>query len=282
MAKRPKLSYKLVPDWPRLPEDRPLGHVPGVAVNSHDRIYAITRQEKGIIVFDLDGRILGCWGKEIFTNPHGLHIAPDDCIYIADADDHTVRKFSPEGYLMMTLGTKGCPGEEGKPFHRPTAVAVAPSGEIYVSDGYAGFRVHKFSAAGELLLSWGSKGTGPGEFAVPHSVTVGSDGRVWVADRENHRIQIFTPDGDYITEWTGLDMPCTAFIDKEGLVYVPGVKRRFDIFDPEGKVLLSWSEDKGNSPVQFVGPHCVCTDSKGDLYIGEVFDGARLFKFARV
>jgi len=281
MVQQPKLSYKLVPDWPRLPEDRPLGHIPAVAVNSNDRIYTISRGETAIIVFDLDGTILGCWGKGMFTNPHGIHIDPDDNVYVADADDHTVRKFSPEGYLRMTLGTEGSEGEEGKPFHRPTGVAVAPSGEIYVSDGYAGFRVHKFSADGELLLSWGAKGTGPGEFAVPHSVSVSSDGRVWVADREGSRIQIFTPDGEYITEWAGLDMPCTAYIGRDGMVYVPGLYRRFSIFDLEGNLLLSWSEEEGNLPVQFTGPHGTCTDSKGNLYIGDVFDGARLYKFER-
>ena len=278
---QPKLSYKLVPDWPHMAEDRPMGHVPAVAVNSNDRIYAISRAEKAIIVFNLDGKLLGSWGRGFFTNPHGLHIDSDDNVYIADADDHTVRKFSPEGYLRLTLGTEGAEGEEGKPFHRPTDVAVAPSGEIYVSDGYAGFRVHKFSAEGELLLSWGAKGTGPGEFAVPHSVSVGSDGRVWVADRENHRIQIFSPDGEYITEWSGLDMPCTAYIGRDDLVYVPGLLRRFSIFDLERNLLLSWSEEEENLPAQFTGPHSVCTDSKGDLYIGNVFDGAHLYKFTR-
>lgn len=284
MDHRPELSYTLVPDWPRVPEGRTLGHVPGVAVDSRDRVHVISREEKSVIVFDLDGNIIGSWGEGIFTNPHGLHITPDDCVFISDANDHTVRKFTPEGELIQTLGTEGCEGEEGKPFHRPTAVAIAPSGEIYVSDGYAGFRVHKFSPDGELLLSWGEQGEGPGQFAVPHSLWVGSDGRVWVADRENHRIQIFSPDGEYLVEWWGFDMPCTVFIDGEGIVYVPQLTHRLTILDLEGTVLGSWGgdEDKAEPPARFASPHTACTDSRGDLYIGEVLEGARLLKFTRV
>src|SRR4029077_310489 len=129
--------------------------------------------------------------------------------------DHTVRRFTPEGTLLLTLGRSGQPSDNGiagndyrtirragPPFHRPTNMALAEDGAIYVTDGYGNARVHKFAPNGRLLLSWGEPGGGPGQFNLPHGIAVDRDGRVYVADRENSRVQVFTPEGEYLTEWT--------------------------------------------------------------------------------
>ncbi len=282
MKHQSKISYKVIAGWPCLPEGLELGHITGVGVDSLDRVHVLSRQRHSVFVFGLDGGVVDRWGEDILTNPHGICIGPDDSVYVADVDDHTVRKFSPDGNLLYTLGTEGCEGEQGKPFHRPTDVALAPTGELYVSDGYNGPWVHKFSPDGELLRSWGKPGAGPGEFNLPHGIWVGRDCRVWVADRENHRIQIFSPDGEFLAERTGFKRPCNIFIDDdEGLVYVPELAERLTILDLEGRLLARWTEWSEETPGRFVAPHAVWTDSHGDLYVAEVLEGRRVQKFAR-
>lgn len=273
--------YKLVPGWPRLPEGTELGQVTGVAGDSGRRIYVVSRQRRSMFVFDRDGDLIGRWGEDIFTNPHGICIEMDGRVYVTDIDDHTVRWFTPDGRLLGTLGTVGQEGEEGKPFHRPTGVAIAPSGELYVSDGYSGSWVHRFSPDGELMSSWGGSGAGPGRFDLPHGVCVGRDGRVWVADRGNGRIQIFSPGGEFLAQWTDMDLPCSPFIDEDGVVYVPELGHGLSIFDPGGEVLARWQDWGGATPGRLVAPHTVWIDSRGDLYVSEVLEGQRVQKFTR-
>src|SRR5262249_5479221 len=150
----------------------------------------------------------------IFKRAHGIFIGPDDAVYCIDDFDHTFRKFTTDGKLLMTLGTSGKPSDtgatsidfrtirhSGPPFHYPTDLALAPDGSLYVSDGYGNARIHKFSPDGRLLFSWGEPGDGPGQFRVPHGIAVDRQGFVYVADRENSRVQIFAPDGKYLSEW---------------------------------------------------------------------------------
>lgn len=275
-----KLRYEVVEGWGRLPEGWSFGNVIGVAVDSRDDVYVVNRGEHPVIVFDSDGGFKGSWGEGVFNAPHGLCIDGEVC-YIADYRDHTVRKFTLGGKLLHTWGTKDQPGGEGEPFNRPTDVAIAPTGEMYVSDGYGNARVHKYSMDGELLLSWGEHGSGPGQFDIAHDVWVEADGQVFVADRQNHRIQIFTPDGEYMTEWTGFRQPCSVYIDDEELVYVPELQARFSILDMEGRVVARWGGEKSREPGLFIAPHCACVDSRGDLYVGETLEGSRIQKFER-
>jgi hypothetical protein len=275
-----KLRYEVVEVWGRLPEGWSFGNVIGVAVDSRDDVYVVNRGEHPVIVFDSDGGFKGSWGEGVFNAPHGLCIDGEVC-YIADYRDHTVRKFTLGGKLLHTWGTKDQPGGEGEPFNRPTDVAIAPTGEMYVSDGYGNARVHKYSMDGELLLSWGEHGSGPGQFDIAHDVWVEADGQVFVADRQNHRIQIFTPDGEYMTEWTGFRQPCSVYIDDEELVYVPELQARFSILDMEGRVVARWGGEKSREPGLFIAPHCACVDSRGDLYVGETLEGSRIQKFER-
>lgn len=276
------LAYKVCEGWGQLPKGWAFTQVAGVAVDSQDKVYVFNRSLHPIIVLDREGRFLTSWGEGLFKTPHGISIGPDDSIYLVDAGDHTVKKFTPEGALHQTLGAKDHPGEKGQPFNRPTDVALSPSGEIYVSDGYGNSRVHKFSRDGELLLSWGAPGDGPGQFNLPHSVWVDRHGCVYVADRENSRIQLFTSQGEFLTQWTDFLQPTDIFIDAEDKVYVSELQHRVSILNLEGEPLARLGGEKSHTPGEFIAPHAVWTDSQGDLYVGEVLEGQRIQKFIKM
>ncbi|MGD2157063.1 MAG: peptidyl-alpha-hydroxyglycine alpha-amidating lyase family protein [Anaerolineales bacterium] len=297
--------YEVFDDWGELPKGWELLDVGDIAVDSQDRVYVLNRGGHPVIVFDQAGQFIKSWGEGEFTRPHGICIGPDDAIYTADDLDHTVREFSPEGQLLMTLGTKGVPSDTGcldrdyrtikrggPPFHMPTGVALSPNGELYVSDGYGNARVHKFSSDGELLISWGEPGTGPGEFNLPHNISISQDGRVYVADRQNSRVQVFTLEGKFITQWTDVSRPCGLKIDTEQYVYVAEVGMRYGImkgmlsptadsqwsrvsvFDLEGNLLARWGEPDVSQAGNFVAAHAICIDGRGDVYVGEVLNAA--------
>lgn len=280
-----KFTYEVAEGWGKLPEGWKFTQVAGVAVDSRDRIYVFNRGQHPVVVFDRDGKFINSWGEGIFRTPHGIFIDPDNVVYLVDTGDHTLRKFTADGRLMMTLGVKDRPGANGMPFDKPTGVAVSLSGEIYVSDGYGNKRVHKFSPDGKLILSWGEEGTGAGQFALPHGVFLDRQKRVYVADRENHRIQIFTAQGEFITQWTDFreHKPCTGFIDCDDIVYVPELHQRMSILNLNGDLLARWGKDEPtHESGQFFAPHTACTDSRGDLYVGEVLEGQRIQKFVRL
>lgn len=285
--------YELAAGWGKLPEGWVFKQVAGVAVDSKDRVYVFNRSEHSVIVFDRDGKFLTTWGTigngpDQFTTAHSAYIDKADNLYLVDGGmttgNHTVRKFALDGKLLMTLGTPGVAGSDGQPFNQPTDICVAPSGEIYVSDGYKNFRVHKFSPTGKRLLSWGEKGSGPGQFDLPHGVWVHKGGRVFVADRVNNRIQIFDPNGKYLSEWPGFSLPCHVCIDADDTVYVAELDHRVSILDINGTLLARWGGGKDHpskEPGLFTGPHTAWVDRHRDLYIGEVLDGQRIQKFVR-
>lgn len=298
--------YVVVEDWEQLPKGYVHGDVSDVAVDSCDRVYLITRNDPRVIVYERNGAFVRSWGEGILSErAHGITIGPDDSVYCVDDADQTVRKFTPDGRLLLTLGSSGVASDTGyddrrqslydklssithggPPFNRPTAVAVAPSGELYVSDGYGNARVHRFSAIGGLIQSWGEPGTGPGQFHLPHAVRVTADGRVLVADRQNDRIQIFSLEGRYIDQWTDVQRPSGLFIDRSGFVYVAelpwasdqrsfvhGVRRlppRISVFDSHGRTVARWGSPPGTAPGHLTVPHGICADSRGDIYVGEV------------
>jgi DNA-binding beta-propeller fold protein YncE len=181
-----------------------------------------------VLEFDPSGKLTKSFGAGMFVFPHGIAVDKDGNVYVADADGkngkgHIVVKFSPDGKVLMTLGKPGMPGDAPGYFYRPSAVAVAPDGTIFVADGHGGdsnARIVKLAPDGKLIKSWGKKGSSPGEFNEPHGIALDSAGRVFVADRVNSRIQIFDPDGKFLAEWKQFGRPSAVFIDKDDVIYV--------------------------------------------------------------
>lgn len=295
--------YRVVPGWPRWAEaDRPV-EVAAVATDSTDRVYLFQRGGHPVQVFTPDGEPVDSWGDTEIERAHGLTLGADDSVYCVDDLDHTVKKFSRDGRRLLTLGNSGQPSDTGAtsvdyreiqcaagPFNFPTDLALGPQGELFVTDGYGNAKVHKFSPEGELLLSWGEPGSAPGQFHVPHGVAVDSAGRVYVADRENSRIQRFDLDGGFLDEWTDIARPCQVFIDPEGNVFVaelgyraglwPGTSApsptatggRVSIFSAEGVLLSRWGGgDDPSAPGDFFAPHDIWLDGQGSIYLAEVW-----------
>ncbi len=281
-------TFETAPDW-RL--DAPIGEVGGLAVDADDRLWVFHRGADPLRVFDTDGRSVATWGDigEV-GRPHGVFVAPDRRVYLTDDGVHTMRRFTPDGRQDLLLGEPGhTPGfMSGKPFCRCTHTALSPSGEIYVSDGYGNARIHKYDPDGRWILSWGTPGIGPGEFNLPHNVVCDENGIVYVADRENHRIQVFDSDGRLLDIWHDLHRPsalCRAVIGGETVFVVgeigpyyksnrgtPNLGPRLSILSETGQVLARLQSDPAGGPDegQFVSPHGVAVDSNGDIYVGEV------------
>jgi sugar lactone lactonase YvrE len=235
-----------------------------------------------MLVFERDGRFIGSWGEDLFKAPHGIWISPDDEIYTTDTEDHTVRRFSLSGELLQTWGTVDEPGPPGQPFNQPTRAVLSQSGEMYVSDGYGQSRVHRMTLDGEAIVSWGAPGAGPGEFNLPHDVTVDKNDRVYILDRGNLRCQIFNSNGEYLTEWADLRSPNDLFIDSDDVIHIAEGGQRITVMTLDGEIITQWGE-KGEQPGQFSNsPHGIWVDSHGDVYISEVIADKRFQKFVRV
>jgi DNA-binding beta-propeller fold protein YncE len=294
--------YRVEERWPAFPAGGESGEAVAVACDSRQRVFVFLRGPRPVQVFEPDGTFVTSWGDGLFVRPHGLFIGPDDTVYCTDDCGHTVRAFTPDGKPRWTLGTSGRPSDTGAksmdyrtiqragpPFHYPTNLAVGPVGDLYVSDGYGNARVHRFAADGRLLQSWGEPGSGPGQFHLPHGIAVDRDGTVYVADRENSRIQIFTASGTYRGEWTDVARPCQIAVHPAGLLYVaelgfragrwPGTGPaqagqpggRVSIFDRAGVLRARWGGgDNPCAPGDFFAPHGIWVDSRGDLYVAEV------------
>lgn len=287
-------TYSLVDGWGTVPTDWAWGWIVGVAVDSQERVFVASRSENPLAAFDCDGNLLETWGDGVlFPNQaHGLFIDGDDNVYFTDAINHCIFKFNKAGKLTMTLGTPGQQAEtDGNPFSRPTDLAVSSTGHLYVSDGYGNARVHKYAPDGRLLLSWGERGDGPGQFSISHAVRLDDRDRVWICDRENNRIQIFSSEGEYLTEWTDLLRPNTIHFDLEKrAVYVAELGRRLSIFGLDddglpGPMLSHWADPEPSETPGYWrgGPHGIWVDSNGDIYVGEVELGekGRMWKYSR-
>ena len=277
-------------EWGDLPDGWEYNDATAVAVDSKDNVYVFNRSAHPVIVYDREGRFLRTWGEDIFTLAHGIAVGPDDSIYCVDVGDHTVRKLTPEGKLLMTIGRSGDPAAamSGDPFHRPTHVAVDPrNGELLVSDGYGNARVHRYAPDGRFIESWGESGTFPAHFNIVHNISIDGDGWVYVADRDNRRIQVFDTSGEYQTQWVNLSRAACVYADSRGsrtLVYVgeyfagltsnaegQNLGPRVTIFDQGGEVVgRLGTESYGDQPGRFYAPHGIAVDSRGDIYVAEV------------
>ena len=294
-------AYAPVPGWEQLPAGFSHPDVAAVAVDSRGDVYLFCRAEHPILVYDRSGRFIRSWGSRQFTmRTHGITIGPDDAVYCVDDGGNSVRKFDRDGTLLLTIGPAGHASDSGydgktlatitrgaPPFNRPTNLAVAPNGDLYVTDGYGNSRVHRFTARGELILSWGEPGSGPGEFRLPHGIGVHGDGRVYVCDRENDRIQIFDPDGQFEGELTDVQRP-TQLVFGNGLMYVAelgwrtgqrsfrngpiteDLPSRVSILDGSGQVVARIGGADPCAPGSFCAAHGIAVDGAGDIYVAEV------------
>ena len=280
-------TYEVVEGWGDLPSGYELFQVAGVAVDADDRVYAFNRSAHKLIVFDRDGGFIKAW-KDTFEIPHGMRIGPDGSVFLVDQGSHVVLKYSPDEELLMTLGNRGQPSNTGYtndhkvveraagPFNNPTGVAISASGDIFVSDGYGNCRVHKYSPDGELLKTWGVPGTdAPGEFHLPHGIGIDNQGRLLVADRENHRIQLFTQDGDHVETWTGFRQPCSVTVGPDG----DRVRARAGEPDEHPRLgrqrarSVGWRGEQGGRPLH-------CASRRGRRFQGETSTSARCWRAA--
>jgi DNA-binding beta-propeller fold protein YncE len=281
-------TYRVDTDWAKLPDGWAFRDVAAVAVDDKDQVYVFNRGEHPMVVFDREGNFLRSWGEDIFTRAHGLHIAPDQTIYCTDDGDHTMRRCTLDGKVLLTLGIAGKPAPymSGEPFHRCTHTALSPAGDIYVSDGYGNSRVHKYSPDGKLIMSWGEPGNDPGQFNIAHNICCDDDGWVYVADRENHRVQVFDGNGKFETQWHDMHRPCGLCMSagKNPLFYVgelgpgmavnfkvPNIGPRVSIMDNKGALISRLGVTPGGrEPDRFLAPHGLAVDRHGDIYVGEV------------
>jgi sugar lactone lactonase YvrE len=298
-------KFTEVESWARLPEGWSFCDVPGVAIGPGDRVFLHNRgncprsADHPIIVLEPDGTFVRSFGDGLFTMPHAIAFGVDGLLYCVDVGGHLVRVFTTEGELVRTIQGPVSPSDTGYttdfrtivrgagPFNAPTKMVTAASGDLFASDGYGNARVHQFTPTGELKTSWGEPGDTKGHFNIPHSLLVLPDERVLVCDRENQRIQVFDLDGKYLDEWTDLARPDDVCVDDAGNVYVAELGERaalypwmtppygqdrvarVSVLDLQGKVQMRWGDDPAGA-LQFVAPHGIAVDSRGNVYIGEV------------
>jgi DNA-binding beta-propeller fold protein YncE len=281
-------TFVPVPNWASLPLGFSFrGDANSVAVDSKDFVYVFNRGPQPIIIFDSSGNFVDSWGEGEFDNPHSIRIDADDNLYLVDSrPGHTVQKRTKDGTLLLQLGTRGEfePRQSGRYFNAPTDVAVHPdTSEIFVSDGYGNSRIHRFSAQGEHIVSWGEIGSEPGQFYVPHNLAFLDDERLIVADRENFRLQIFSVDGEFLDQWHSF-RPSAVVVSKDRrFVFVgaigpapaysdlPHLGRTVSVFTPDGQLIQTiGSPLSGFGADQFTAPHGMAFDSEGSLYVAEV------------
>ena len=282
-----KYTYELIRDFFKLPPGQSFGLVSRVAADAQDRIYVFQRKDPPVVVFDREGKYLGAWGSGAVTDPHGLKIV-EDVVYTTDRSDSVAKSFSLDGKPLLELGQRGVHSDTGcegppwlalraaGPFNHPTEMIAHPNGDIYVTDGYRNSRVHRFTRDGQLVKSWGTPGRAEGQFHLPHSIAFDDDGKLYVADRSNKRIQIFSPEGDFLGMWTGMGGPNDITRGKDGNFYIAeqedeGRPAYVCVRDGQGTVLAR---------LESRHVHGVGVDSRGDIYAGLTTERG-VDKFAR-
>ncbi len=285
------VEYDVDTTWPQRPENvKPLGAVSGISVDQDNNVWVFNRGEDQVQVYNVDGGFVRKWEKTIVAEPHHLRIDPVGNIWLTDIGLHVVHQFSPDGKLLKTLGVSGQPGEDDMHFNAPTDVAVSPEGDAFISDGYGNRRIVHYDKDGKFVKTWGTFGTQPGQFVVPHSIVMDAQGRLYVADRSGGRIQIFSQEGKFIDQWDQVMMPWGLTVTDSGDVWAcgstpywwkrngefPTVKDQVLVrFGSDGRVRQIWAVPLGKEgqtrPGDFNGIHCIAQDDYGNLYVGDVF-----------
>lgn len=279
-------KYEPLPAWPYMPRYWSFDTAVGVAVNTQDEIHVLSLGKHPVTIWDTTGHFISSWGEGSFSdNPHSLHIEPSGNVWVVDRDYHIATQHTPDGKIVRVLGKKLSPSPTvfGEPFNMPSGLDTTPSEDIFVSDGYGGNRVHRFSSDGLLLRSWGDPGGGPGEFALLHNVAVDSRGRVFICDRMNHRIQLFDYHGNYLEEWSGFNEPCEVWIRKEvAYVIEQGNGSAVSIWTLDHEPITSWKGASGPGENTLSAGHSICVDSEGSIYVADVRATASIRKFQHV
>ena len=274
LSRLPRLPHQVVPGWAQLPAGWNFGETSGVAVDRSDNVWIFNRGTHPVIRLDRDGKFLSAWDDVPVLAAHGIRADPANNIWLVDAKGNSVMKFTAFGRLLLVITNAGrLPGDNDSPyaFNQPTAVAFAANGDFYVSDGYQNSRVVQYTADGKYIRHWGKKGAGDGEFNLVHDVARDNQGRVYVADRANGRIQVFDASGKFLAKWTDIGTPWgLAYAEKENAIYMSdGDNSRIVKFNLDGQPLGTLGEF-GKAPGLFDFPHHIAVDSEGSLYVAEV------------
>lgn len=298
--------YELVKDWPNLPEGYILSQVTGVGIDTSQNIFLFHRtgrvwsepfpdsviSSNTILLLDREtGKLLNSWGANLFIMPHGLTVDRNNNVWVTDVALHQVFKFSHDGQLLMKSGVAKQPGNDSLHFNLPTDVAVAEDGSFYVSDGYGNSRVVKFSPAGKYLFEWGKKGDKPGEFNTPHGIDLDSYGNVYVADRENNRIQKFDANGNFLKEWknnTAIQLYSLSINKKNNdLFAVDYLTVNYTLIKGSDILLFDSTVNfltRFGRSGSYKGPVCryhdIAVDSEESIYVGDIL-GNRIQKFRK-
>jgi hypothetical protein len=295
------VAYAVDPAWPLRPESAKWEAVPGIAVDARDQVYVFTRGTPPIQVYDTSGKYLRGWGEKDVKSAHHIKIDHEGNVWAADIGYHVVHKFTPEGKLLLTLGTKDRPGCDATHLDKPTDMAITPSGDIFVADGYGNARIVHFDRNGKYVKEWGKLGSKPGEFSIPHAIALDAKGRLYVADRNNVRVQVFDQSGKLLDVWSNVVTPWGFCVTTNDEIWVcgsspmqwretdnalgcPPKDQVFMKFNPDGRLLQMWTVPKGADGLEKPGDlnwvHAIAVDSKGNLYAGDII-GKRAQKFVR-
>ena len=283
----PPLDYVAVPDPLALPADS--GAPSATAFDSKGHMFVLTRGKTAFFEFDADGKFIRSFGEGLYTRSHGFYIDKEDNLWTTDVGGHIVQKLNPQGQVLLTLGIKGQAGEwneaaQSRKLNEPTGVLTGRNGDIFVVQGHTPFtkndpRVLKFDKNGNFIKSWGGKGTEPGKFEVAHGIALDAQGQLWVADRENQRIQIFDQDGVFVKQLRFAGLPCNLNIGSNYIYMVNGHAAQLLQLDLNGKVLAALGKS-GKGVGEFIEAHAVSVSPKGEIWVSDTVNHA-LQKFVK-
>jgi sugar lactone lactonase YvrE len=287
MENAPDLGYVPVPHTLSLPEGMTMGAATSVALGSRGQLVVFNRGDHPLMEFDRDGRFVRAMGEGLYARPHGMRLDADDNIWTTDVNTHLVIKMSPRGEVLLTLGVRGESGEWNEAagqrlLNQPNDVAIAANGDVFVMQGHGRgeSRVLKFDRTGRFITSWGGNGAGPGQFNTGHSIVIDAQGLVYVADRENRRVQIFDQHGTYRREWTFKGLPCGLYIDPAGQMHlVTGFSGQILRLDANGKATAAMGQP-GKGLGEFGEAHYMSLGPNGEIYVADTVNRA-LHKFIR-
>jgi len=290
--------YRTLRDWAELPPGMSWPAITGVMEGPDGNLYVLGRchenscagrTEPAVLVYNSAGKLVNSWGSGLFNFPHAFLLDKEGNVWISDAQigggkGNQVFKFTKDGKLLMTLGKAGEKGDGPDVFDQPTSIAIAPNGDVFVAEGhsptYGNSRIMKFSKDGKLIKIIGRKGRGAGELMGPHNLAFDTEGRLFVADRGNNRIQILDQDGRFIAEWRQFGRPSGLFITTDDTLYVadseswgadePGWKKGIRIGSAKNGKVVAFIEDLESTTEEHSGAEAVGVDSQGNVYGGVV------------